>query len=139
MRVKTRGGSSKLSEFTVNRTAPSMPEEGVRHLRGYLKDTNTVKLEWRAPLKPNGELDSYEIKYSYTNSHGKKQHKDVRDIVGANENEKVIKGLRFYSDYFFEVRPCIKLKGYRQKLCGNTWAALSMKTGIGGKSRRQTF
>ena len=133
VRVKTRGGSSKLSEFTVNRTAPSMPEEGVRHLRGYLKDANTIKLEWRAPLKPNGELERYEIKYSYANSHGRKQQKDVKIPVGPNVNEKVINGLRFYSDYFFEVRPCIKLRGYGQRLCGNTWAALSMKTGIGGK------
>ena len=86
-----------------------------------------------------GKLESYEIKYSYANSHGRKQQKDVRIIVGPNENEKVIKGLKFYSDYFFEVRPCIKLSGYGQRLCGNTWAALSMKTGIGGRSRRQTF
>ena len=131
--VKTRGGSSKLSEFSVNRTDPSMPEEGVRHLRGYLKDSNSINLMWRTPLKPNGELDRYEIKYSYTNSHGKRHQKEMKINVGPNQNEKLIQGLKFYSDYFFEVRPCIKLSGYGQRLCGNTWAALSIKTGIGGK------
>ena len=142
--VKTRGGSSKSSEFSVKRTQPSMPEESVTHLRGYLADRTSVKLEWGIPLKPNGELAEYEIRYGYENRHGKAEHTNFKTkIVRADKKEALIEGLKFYSDYIFQARVCIKVHGYGHQrcgmdtdnycLCGNTWAAVRMQTGIGGK------
>jgi hypothetical protein len=137
--VKTRGGSSKVSKFSVKRTLPSMPEESVTHLRGYLADRTSVKLDWGIPLKPNGEIAKYEIRYGYENiystSRKRAGDKDFKiKVVNANKNEALIEGLNFFSDYIFQVRVCIRVNGYgQQSLCGDTWSAFRMKTSIGGK------
>ena len=130
--VKTRGGSSKLSTFSVSRTLPAAPGE-IRHLRGYLIDRRSVKLNWRVPLKPNGEIDRYEVKYSYTNSNNKQSPFDLK-IVDPSKKELQIDGLMFYSNYEFQVRPCVKASQYgHQRLCGNTWDMIHIQTGIGGR------
>ena len=101
-----------------------------------------LKLFWGAPLKPNGEISEYEIRYDYENSHRRKGHSDLKiKKVSANENEVLIDQLNYYSDYLFEVRVCIKVNEYVQQspLCGDTWAAIKMKTGIGGKSNVNTL
>ena len=58
--------------------------------------------------------------------------------VDASKNGIEISGLKFYADYLFQVRPCVKRNKYQssevfdnQKMCGTTWAAWSRETGIG--------
>ena len=133
--VKTRGGSGQLSIFSITRTKPSMPEESVRQLQGYLVGRSSVNILWKAPLKPNGEIDKYEIKYSSTNSN-LRQSSIVRQTVGPNGRAIQIDGLKFYSEYIFEVRPCVKLNDFvGTSICGKTWSAIRITTNIGQSSQ----
>jgi hypothetical protein len=114
-----------------------MPEESVRQLQGYLAGRSSVNILWKAPLKPNGEIDKYEIKYSSANSNGR-QSSIVRQTVGPNGRAIQIDSLKFYSEYIFEVRPCVKLNDVvGTSICGKTWSAIRITTNIGESSQMQ--
>ena len=119
-----------------------MPNESVRHLRGRLINRNSAKLTWNSPAKPNGELHSYEIEIRHKNRKNMNEFNEPsRKTVGASKTEVQIDGLKLFSDYLFQVRPCVKRNKYQsaeifddQTICGTTWAALSIETGIGESS-----
>ena len=88
--VVTRAGESELSDYLINRTLPDAPGSLPRDLSvSRTADSRMVRLTWKQPLKANGPIDFYQIRYSYRNF----KDKDVQDETTSKDLKAFIRDL----------------------------------------------
>lgn len=129
----TKAGEGELSDYLVNRTLPSRPggpPENIQISKRH-NTTNKVHLIWNPPLKPNGPIKMYQIRYGYVNHKG-----DLEEQIRETENNATfdkLSDLAFFAEYEFRIRACGQMPDSADPVCGD-WGAQKFTTGIGRKS-----
>ena len=118
-----------MSDYHINQTARARPGSPPTNLRVENLEANSLKFFWNLPLKPNGPIAEYQIRYGYN-------HEPTQQYI---EDEKItngeyirLEGLTYSASYVLKVRACGRVEESRDPLCGD-WAAITYETGIGRK------
>ena len=65
MSVITKAGEGELSDYLVNQTARAKPEGPPQSMKVIPHGSNSIKLTWELPSKPNGPISLYQVRYGY--------------------------------------------------------------------------
>jgi hypothetical protein len=129
--VITKAGLSEFSDYLVNRTSNAAPGSGPTALSA-IKDAgsaNAGEIMWQVPVKANGPIAHYEIKYGY------EDHQDeYNELIAISKASHVrLDNLAFNAVYDVNVRACSVLPDSVEAVCGIHWSAMKFTTGIGRK------
>lgn len=127
--VLTRGGIGEMSDYIVNRTRQDRPGSPPVNLIITSYGSNDVSLDWLPPVKANGPIYRYEIRYSYLNHKGAVVTRNA-ETTGTSVK---LNGLVNNAEYDVLVKACTKLPELGEVTCGEQWAQINFKTDIGGK------
>ena len=131
--VITKAGMSELSDFLYNKTSrdrPGGPPTSIQVLSG---GANSVKILWDEPVKPNGPIDEYQIKYGYLD------HRSdyIEKMTNSSKKHAVLEDLAFNANYDIKVRACTRFVDSLDPICGD-WSAKRHLTGYGRKCLKST-
>ena len=128
--VITTAGVGEASDFMVNRTDRARPGSEPRDIRSYKGlNANEIQLYWEEPMKANGPISSYEVKYTYVDYEGE----EVEHFKIINKKHVLLKDLAYNAEYDIRIRACSFLAESLDPVCSEFWGALKFTTGVGRK------
>jgi len=128
VRVITRGGPGDLSDPITNKTKAAAPGSVPANLNITKIESDSASLSWSPPMKANGDIGHYEVRYSFIDGDGE----NVTQTVTVNDTHVDLTGLYSYTSYTVMVRGCTECA---QCGCSRVWAETPLVTRIGHPGR----